>query len=290
MKASLFLNLDNILHQANRVDPSLADTAFLSTLLERVETYLTARFPLTIVHRSGYGTLETIYSVAPQLHKQGLSLHPISTDFQEEAVSRTIELEVIEWLHQRPSIDTYILLTGNSQHAALVDRLQQHGKQIIVISFNLGRTLGGYFVKEGLAINALDLLKGIALPSPNGSTEPTFKPITPLPYPLHRDVLHIIESVFGQYDEIYLTPLLRKLSEELGDLEEHTPKSLINDLVNAGAARLEKRTGIPHDYTVLILNPEHPAVQETREEIRIANQHAMHSDLTNEEDELPSFQ
>jgi len=57
MKASLFLNLDNILHQANRVDPSfLADTAFLSTLLERVETYLTARFPLTIVHRSGYGT------------------------------------------------------------------------------------------------------------------------------------------------------------------------------------------------------------------------------------------
>ncbi len=40
------------------------------------------------------------------------------------------------------------------------------------------------------------------------------------------------------------------------------------DLEECGAVRLERRRGMPYDYTVLIVNPEHPAVLEVREEIR----------------------
>ena len=84
-------------------------------------------------------------------------------------------------------------------------------------------------------------------------------------------MLEIIEEHFGQYDEVYLTPLLRKLSEELGDLEDHDPKSLIGDLENAGAVRLERRRGFPYDYTVLLVNPNHPEVQAVREEFAAEN-------------------
>ena len=104
----------------------------------------------------------------------------------------------------------------------------------------------------------------------NGQPETTteFAEATDLPFPIDVEALRVIEDYFGQYDEVYLTPLLRKLSEELGDIEDHDPKSLIGDLEECGACRLERRKGMPYDYTVLIVNPEHPAVREVHDEMR----------------------
>ena len=79
-----------------------------------------------------------------------------------------------------------------------------------------------------------------------------------------RRTVEITEEHFGQYKEVYLTPLLRKLSDVLG--EQHDPKSLVSELEAAGAVRLEKRDGYPYDYTVLILNQDHPDVQEIQDE------------------------
>ena len=79
-----------------------------------------------------------------------------------------------------------------------------------------------------------------------------------------RETIEITEEHFGQYDEVYLTPLLRKLSDVLG--EQHDPKSLVSELEAAGAVRLEKRDGYPYDYTVLIVNEDHPGVQEIQDD------------------------
>ena len=70
---------------------------------------------------------------------------------------------------------------------------------------------------------------------------------------------------FGQYDEVYLTPLLRRLSEEMP--RDAEPKELIAELEEAGAVKLERRRGMPYDYTVLLVNDEHPEVQEARTEV-----------------------
>ena len=64
---------------------------------------------------------------------------------------------------------------------------------------------------------------------------------------------------YGQYDEIYLTPLLRSLTEAF---PPHTnPKHIVSALEESRAVALTKRPGEPHNYTVLILNPRHPAVR-----------------------------
>ena len=39
------------------------------------------------------------------------------------------------------------------------------------------------------------------------------------------------------------------------------------DLEECGAVRLERRKGMPYDYTVLLVNNDHPAVQEVREDV-----------------------
>ena len=107
----------------------------------------------------------------------------------------------------------------------------------------------------------------------NGQPEMTteFAEVMDLPYDVDIEALRIIEDYFGQYDEVYLTPLLRKLSEELGNIDDHDPKSLIGDLEECGACRLERRKGMPYDYTVLIVNDEHPAVREVQAEMRGEN-------------------
>jgi len=84
--------------------------------------------------------------------------------------------------------------------------------------------------------------------------------------PAERQTLEIIEEHFGQYEEVYLTPLLRKLSELL-DEDIHDPKTIINDLEKAGAVWLEKRRGFPYDYTVLIVDTEHPDIRIIQQEL-----------------------
>ena len=44
------------------------------------------------------------------------------------------------------------------------------------------------------------------------------------------------------------------------DERRYDPKNLISDLEARQAVRLEKRSGFPHDYTVLILDERHPTV------------------------------
>lgn len=56
---------------------------------------------------------------------------------------------------------------------------------------------------------------------------------------------------------------LRKLSDVLPNLADWQRKGLISDLENKCAVRMEKRSGIPFNYTVVILNYNHPVVRET---------------------------
>ena len=75
--------------------------------------------------------------------------------------------------------------------------------------------------------------------------------------------IEVIESYFGQYEEVYLTPLLRKLSELIDD-PDFDPKETVNDLEACGAVWMERRRGFPYDYTVLLLDEEHEEVAEAR--------------------------
>jgi len=77
-----------------------------------------------------------------------------------------------------------------------------------------------------------------------------------------RACLSLMVSKFGQYNEIFLSPFLRKLSDALPNLADWQRKGLLGDLEFKGAVRIEKRSGIPYDYSVVILNWNHPSVRE----------------------------
>ena len=189
--------------------------------------------------------------------------HRNTTDLQ-------LAVDAIETSHQHPEIGLFVLVSGDRDYVPVVQALVSAGRRVVVVGFRehlsphlLDHTRGGRFV------DAASLL-------PQGALEPeagtpvsvtTFQPAQDPTHEVDYDAIEVIERHFGHYDEIYLTPLLRRLSEELGDREGHDPKSLVADLEECGAVRLERRRGMPYDYTVLIVNAEHPAVVEVREEV-----------------------
>lgn len=82
-----------------------------------------------------------------------------------------------------------------------------------------------------------------------------------------REALIILLKYFGQHDEIWVGPFLRRLSEDLTHLAYHERKAVMDTLIFNGVARLEQRTGYPNDYAVLVLNENHPDVYEMRESV-----------------------
>jgi uncharacterized LabA/DUF88 family protein len=77
-----------------------------------------------------------------------------------------------------------------------------------------------------------------------------------------RLCLGLLVKNYGMYHEIFLSPFLRKLSDALPNLADWERKDLMSDLESKGALRMEKRSGVQHDYTVVILNYNHPVVRE----------------------------
>ena len=193
------------------------------------------------------------------------TMHRNTTDLQ-------LAVDAVEMRNAHPELDTFVLMAGDRDYAPVVTALLAHGKRVCVVGFKehlsphlLDHTDGGEF------IDAEGLLPRDALPPEvevGAAIEVTeFAAVQDPAYEIDYDALEVVEKFFGQYQEIYLTPLLRRLSDEIGEVEGHDPKSLVADLEECGAVRLERRRGMPYDYTVLLVNGEHPAVVEVREEV-----------------------
>ena len=210
------------------------------------------------------------------------TMHRNTTDLQ-------LAVDAVEMRQRHPELGTFVLVAGDRDYAPVVTALLAHGRRVVVVGFRehlsphlLDHTDGGEFV------DAADLLPGDALPpeAEVGAAIQTteFAEVQDPAYEIDYDALETIEKFFGQYDEIYLTPLLRRLSDEIGEVEGHDPKSLVADLEECGAVRLERRKGMPYDYTVLLVNGEHPAVVEVRDEVHGAPVEAADDGLPFEDD------
>lgn len=193
------------------------------------------------------------------------TMHRNTTDLQ-------LAVDAIEMRGRHPEVGTFVLLSGDRDYAPVVTALLAAGRRVIVAGFKehlsphlLEHTEGGEFLDAGALLPAGALPPEVEVGAPIQTT--AFAEVQDPAYEINYDALEVIEKFFGQYEEIYLTPLLRRLSDEIGEVDGHDPKSLISDLEECGAVRLERRKGMPYDYTVLLVNAEHPAVVEIREEV-----------------------
>lgn len=294
-RAAIFIDYDNLYHtlrdQSSR-GGSAADYTF--EIFNEVRRYLEegddtptilARAYADFFHLPDGGGLD----VQDRLYREGIDPVFTPTHAQSNASELTLCIEAVTVLNQQPEAQTIVIITGDRSYVPLVRSVRSTGRRILVAAVSppapgstpsLGeddayldaRNLLSQSSREDLtsggtsnrSSNRRNQTRRSRESRSGRPVERASRRFRSIDNPMARRTVEITEEHFGQYEEVYLTPLLRKLSDVLG--EQHDPKSLVSELEAAGAVRLEKRDGYPYDYTVLILNQDHPDVQEIQDE------------------------
>jgi hypothetical protein len=141
-----------------------------------------------------------------------------------------------------------------------------------------------YFVDAGKFIDKAKpapkpMVAAASAPEPRAPPNPI--PFQPLPLPAlppgatparldsdygspqagYENAVAIMLTHFGDKREVWMTPYLNKLRQEMPQLAESERKALIGRMVDQGVVRVEKRKGQQYDYSVLVINWNHPDVQ-----------------------------
>ena len=277
-QAGVFVDYDNLLDviRAEHSGDKYPDE-YAAEILVEAERYIENHNNLPLSIARAYADFGALDDDAPyvqrSLKRDGFEPRYVPSDLQRNAGELQLSLDVVDAISQFPSLDTVVIISGDRPYLPLIRRVAEHGRHVLAIVLFPPQADDAFFAKDDVFLDARNLLSEAsqqAFPSHDRPAYEAPQRLEPHEYealtdPIVRRTVRITESHFGQYDEVYLTPLLRKLSEVLGP--DHDPKSLISRLEDAGAVRLEKRNGYPYDYTVLIMHDDHPDVQAIRDEM-----------------------
>jgi hypothetical protein len=249
---------------------------YATEILNEVGRYLEEGDDTPIIYGRAYGPFDVLHGtedadVPATLHRLGVEPVYVPSAMQGNTSEIRLTIEVTHFLAERPDVQTVVLVTGDRPYLPLVRTIRERGARALVAAVNPPQDEA--YAENDLYLDARnllsrdsreDLLANAPKEKQGHKTTNSFpQRYERLDDSVARRTIEITEEHFGQYEEVYLTPLLRKLSDLLGS--EHDPKALVSTLEAAGAVRLEKRDGYPYDYTVLIVNDDHPDVQEVRD-------------------------
>jgi hypothetical protein len=293
-QAAIFVDYDN-LHDILRAQSSRGGSAsgYALEILDEVRRYLEEGDDTPTIIARAYADYTRLperdgLDIQDRLYEAGVEPVYASSATQSNGSELSLAVDAATLCAARADVGTIVLITGDRPYVPLVRKIQNSGRRALVAAVNPpAPDATPSFGEEDAYLDARNLLsqssrddlmgggsrgrdrrradrsRESASRSQRQSSPPPrrYREIT---NPVARRTVAITEEHFGQYKEVYLTPLLRKLSDVLG--EEHDPKSLVSELEAAGAVRLEKRDGYPYDYTVLIMNEDHPDVQEIQDD------------------------
>ena len=273
--AAAFVDYENLYSfLSNRAGTRARPEQLIAKLLHAVREHLQSSWGAKSVSIAAYADFASLHGPSREIQRalylDGVEPRFVPGSMQHNAAEIQVCVDAIECLHTRSDIGMLAIVTADRFYLPLVQHCQRTGARAVVITFRPPEASRAQ-TKGDLFINADSLLDGAGRNDYGTGQSATARPqerseeveYTALTDPAALNALEIIDEHFGHYDEIYLTPLLRKLSEMMG--EDFDPKQLISEIEEAGAIWLEKRKGYPYDYTVLLLDVQHPNVADLQQ-------------------------
>lgn len=295
--AAVFVDFENVYYflKNHFHDPPDLNDYVLGLVRKLRETL--AQQGLDCLVLNAYADFERL-ATAPQggLYLMGVSTRNVLGTHHKNAADMQLCIDALEVLYTRPDIGTFVLVAGDRDYIPLLQHLRRQARQVLVAGFreatsgDLLQNLGPqHFIdaRELLPAATLALLEErrsgrpapakAAAPAPAGEPiappavpdePPAFDPVRPLTNAAEQRCLAFMVAELQRLSqhravqELWLTPFLRRLTDEFPELPEYERRDLINGLRTAGALRIEKREGEQHPFSVIVLNPRHPAVGE----------------------------
>ena len=273
--AAFFIDFENVYYflknssNTNRED--ISDRVV--SLIQRVRQYVMDMYQETAIGLDAYADFERIEENAQSaLYLRGIETHNVLGTEHKNAADMKLCIDVLDTLYTRPHIESFILVAGDRDYIPVIRHLKKHGRTVRVVGFR--QSVSGDLltnVGEQFFIDAAQFLpsQAPAMPAPapgsSGSDSAADRPVAPIRVRELNDLqvraVEIMFRHFGDKKDIWITPYLYKLRAELPELAEWDRKQLISDLREAGAIKVEKRQGETHDYSVILVNWNHPAVR-----------------------------
>jgi uncharacterized LabA/DUF88 family protein len=269
--AALFVDFENVYYHLKNQESGRDPGDRVVQLIRGLREELQRRYEERVIINHAYADFEKIDEVQGQLYLSGVETHHVLGSEHKNAADMKLCIDSMETLYTRQEITTFVFVAGDRDYIPVIQHLKKHARTVRVVSFR--ETLSGdllTIVGEDYFIDAASMLPPTAtrVVRPERPSAPPPRPAAPLPSTPGaadpgdpRRAIRVMMKYFEGKPEIWLTPYLYKLSAEMPTLAEHQRRELIDYLAETGAIRVEKRKGEPYDYSVILINWNHPEVR-----------------------------
>jgi uncharacterized LabA/DUF88 family protein len=293
--AALFVDFENIFHYIRKrtVDSDRAHDIVLE-LIQELRLKLSNELAKSCIVQYAYADFEQIEGNAQgQLFLLGVETRNVVGTEHKNAADMRLCIDVMETMYTRDEIGTFVLMAGDRDYIPVLQHLRKHAKSVQVVAFKenisgdlltlvgdgymdafsclskisqseleVGQErLSQYYEVRAEASN--DQANQIAEARATGKIAPVaFAKSQRLEGKDNMIALEVMLHNFGDKPEVWFTPFLNKLRNALQHLAEYERKAIVTTLEMTGIIKVEKRRGDPHDYSVIVINWDHPDVRE----------------------------
>ncbi|MBL8047371.1 MAG: NYN domain-containing protein [Chthonomonas sp.] len=205
----------------------------------------------------------------------------------KNAADMHLSLDVLETMFRNEKINTFFLLAGDRDYIPLVVKLREYGKSIHIISFR-GNTSGDLreIVQEGnlhYIDDGADFERRAEEPISPPAPAPVpdlpvltltaeeefeeavdyydFESITMVDDEEDEAILSNLLAAYPNRSEIWFVPAKKELAKRMPEFADWEIQKCLNSLKQRGCFSVVKRKGNPNDYSVIIINFDHPDVR-----------------------------
>jgi uncharacterized LabA/DUF88 family protein len=293
--AALFVDFENIFHYVRKrtVDAERTQDIVLE-LIQELRSRLLNVQNMSCIVQYAYADFEQIeVNAQGQLFLLGVETRNVVGTEHKNAADMRLCIDVMDTMYTRDEIENFVLMAGDRDYIPVLQHLRKHAKSVQVVAFKenisgdlltlvgdgyidaftcLGKIsqseleVGKERISEQLQLRAEasnQQAEQIAEARAAGKiANVQFEKVKRLDDKNAFIALEVMLHNFGDKPEVWFTPYLNKLRNALQHLAEYERKALVTTLEMSGVVKIEKRRGEPHDYSVIVMNWNHPDVIE----------------------------
>lgn len=289
--SALFIDFENIYYYLRDAISDPGDTSDnVVNMIRELKSFLVSDRSEQCIVMHAYADFERIGTNAQgALYLAGVETHNVLSTDHKNAADMRLCIDALETLYMRPEIQSFIFMAGDRDYIPVIQHLKKHAKTVIAVAFegnmsgDLLQNVGDEFfldackflpqtVNESIAQREERKLEEKKRPTASQPVKqpPSVPTIHKTEFAKCRTItnadeiksLEILISKFGHHPEIWVSPYLTELRGQMSSLAEYERKALISSLASAGAIKVEQREADPHPFSVIVLNWNHPNVQE----------------------------